>query len=52
MSKQKGSKALSKKTMKGTKGGIIAVLRFNPQPEPPGATSGDLSMRKAGGETT
>lgn len=47
MSKQKGARAMSKKSMKATKGGIIGVLKqFNPQPEPPGA---DLTCRKAGG---
>lgn len=44
MGKKTSSKSMTRKSMKSTKGGIIAVLRpLNPQPEPPG-------MRKSGGD--
>lgn len=51
MAPVKNLKTLDKKSMKRTKGGIIAVLKpatFNPQPDPPGGTADDVICRKQG----
>ena len=50
----KGVKQLGKKSMKTTKGGGAIIQEFNPQPEPPGATSDTDSsdlVRKMSGRT-